>query len=133
MKRYYGMENAPPGAYLSLSSWEFTRLDDKTIILPGERDKKYVKVPAALAMVTGPFAGLVFIIFLPLVGIVGLIGFLFYKLWQGAVAAERRTLQLFAAEAQGGKTSFTPGAGAPGLPHEERKRTGPDRRNDGRA
>ena len=96
MKRYYGMEKAQPGAYLSLSTWEFTRLE-KEAVLPGEKNARYIKVPAAMAMITGPFAGLAFIIFLPLVGIVGLVAFLGYKLWQGAVAAERRTLRLFAA------------------------------------
>ena len=130
MKRYYGTEKAPLGAYLSLSTWEFTRLE-KEAVLPGGKDARYIKVPAAMAMITGPFAGLAFIIFLPLVGIVGLVAFLGYKLWQGAVAAERRTLRLFAAEPQGGRTGFTPGAGAPEPPPPHRKDPGPGRKNDG--
>ena len=119
MKRYYGTEKAPPGAYLNTSTWEFARLDEKETVLPGEKDSGYIKVPAALAMVTGPFAGLVFIIFLPLVGIIGIIGFLGYKLWQGAVTAERRTLKLFVAHPQGGETTLRPGVGAPEPPGDK--------------
>jgi hypothetical protein len=129
MKRYNGMEKALPGAYLNLSNWEFTSLTDKVTVLPGDKNARYVKVPAIMAMITGPFAGLVFIIFLPLVGIIGLIGFLGYKLWHGAVAAERRTVHRFAAVPQGGKADLTPGAGAPGLPPGDKKDNGAKRRD----
>jgi hypothetical protein len=121
MRRYSGTEKAPPGAYLNLSTWEFTRLDEGETALPGEKNVRYVKVPPVMAMITGPFAGLVFIVFLPLVGIVGLLAFLGYKLWQGAVAAERRTLQLFAAHPDGGEAAFRPGAGTTEPPPGEEK------------
>jgi hypothetical protein len=127
MKHYYGVEKAPPGAYLNLSTWEFIRVDKNEPGLPGPRDARYIKVPAVLAMITGPFAGLAFIIFLPLVGIVGLVAYLCYKLWQGAAAAERRTTRLFIAEPGGGRTTLTPGAGAAGpLPEEDGRNGLPD-------
>ncbi len=93
MKRYHGKEPVPRGVYLNLSTWELNQLYGDTLILPGSSEVKYLKVPAALAVIAGPFAGLAFIIFLPLVGIIGIIGFLAYKVGWWALVLGRRALQ----------------------------------------
>ncbi len=108
MERYRGAEKSPNGVYLNLSSLEFVQVSEGSPVLPGDSKVRYVKVPSVLAMVTGPFAGLIFIIFLPFVGIIGLIGFLGYKLWQGVVSLEHRTLQLVSFSWQPGKAYFSP-------------------------
>ena len=74
MKKYSGAVKAPKGVYLNLSSLEFVQQPDDGSVLPGTRDASYYKVPAGLAVVTGPLAGLVFLVFLPFIGIAGFIG-----------------------------------------------------------
>ncbi len=91
MRKYQGGEMVPRGIYLNLATWEYTQLYGEKRVLP-ESEAEYIKVPAVLAVVTGPFAGLVFIIFLPLVGIVGIISFLAYKTGQGALVLGRKAL-----------------------------------------
>ena len=108
MKRYTGSEKSPKGVYLNLSSWEFVQVSEAARVLPGDSKVRYIKVPSGLAMVTGPFAGLVFIIFLPMVGIAGLVGYLGYKLWRGAVNLERNTVRLVSFSWQPGKAYFSP-------------------------
>jgi len=93
MKRYYGGEATPKGVYLNLSTWELVQLYKDKPVLPGGSEVKYTRVPAPLAIIAGPFAGLAFIIFLPFIGIVGLVSFLAYKIGQGALLLGRRTLQ----------------------------------------
>ncbi len=112
MKTYRGTEKALRGAYLSLSTGEFIQ-HEGVRALPGGSEVKYIKVPSALAVIVGPFAGLVFIIFLPFVGVVGIAGYLGYRLWQGVMALERRTLQLVAVNWQPGRAYFTRRGGAP--------------------
>lgn len=91
MKRYQGGETVAKGIYLNLSDWEYIQLFAEKNVLPAS--SRYLKVPAALAVLTGPLGGLVFIIFLPLVGIVGLVSFLGYKAWSGAVVLGRKAVQ----------------------------------------
>lgn len=107
MKTYRGTEEAPEGVYLKLNDGEFVQLHGKTRLLPGARDNKYVKVPAPLAVIAGPFAGLAFIIFLPFAGIIGFVGYLGYLLWRGIITMERWTLQLAAAGWNPGRAYFT--------------------------
>ena len=85
MKEYRGGNQVQKGVYLNKANGELTQLYGKVRVLPGNNTQKYVKVPGALAVMAGPFAGLALVIFLPLVGIIGLIGFLAYKAWHGVV------------------------------------------------
>ncbi len=85
MKEYRGGIQVEKGVYLNKANGELTQLYGKVRVLPGKNTEKYVKVPGALAVMAGPFAGLALVIFLPLVGILGLIGFLAYKAWHGMV------------------------------------------------
>ena len=93
MKRHSGGEKVARGVYLNLSNWELTQLYGDTPVLPGNGKVKYIKIPAVLAVIGGPFAGLAFIIFLPLVGIIGIISFLAYKIAWGALILGRKALQ----------------------------------------
>jgi hypothetical protein len=93
MKRYQGGESAPQGVYLSLSTGEFIQLYGEVLILPGKDEVKYVKVPAPLMMVAGPFVGLAFIIFLPVTGVLGISSLLAYKVGRRAQALGHRVLQ----------------------------------------
>lgn len=93
MKRYNGGETVPRGVYLNLSDWELIQLYGDIPALPGNGEVKYIKVPAVLAVLGGPFAGLAFIIFLPLAGIIGIISFLAYKMAWGALILGRKALQ----------------------------------------
>ena len=94
MKKYSGAEKGPNGVYLNLSSGEFVQINEQVQLLPGASEDKYLKVPPPLAVIAGPFLGLAFIIFLPFAGVAGFIGFVGYRLWRGAIAVQRRTLQL---------------------------------------
>ena len=107
MKRYSGTEKTPKGVYLNLSTGEYVQLNRETGMLPGSSESRYIKVPSMLAIITGPFAGLALIIFLPFIGIVGFASFLSYKLWRGIVILERRTVQLGVLSWQPGKAYFT--------------------------
>lgn len=93
MKTYKGGEAIPKGIYLNLSTWELAQLYGDKPVLPGDSEVKYVRIPAPLAVVAGPFAGLIFIIFLPFIGIMGILSFLAYKIGWGALALGRKTLQ----------------------------------------
>jgi hypothetical protein len=93
MKKYRGGELVPQGVYLNLSTLELVQLYGDTRLLPGSGEVKYLKTPAALAVVAGPFVGLAFIIFLPLIGILGIIGFLGYKSGQWVQVFGRKALQ----------------------------------------
>ena len=93
MKRYYGREAAPRGVYLNLATGELVQLHGKVHVLPGDGGVKYVRVPAALAVIGSPFIGLAFVIFLPLAGIVGIMSVLVYKAGRGLLFIGRRALQ----------------------------------------
>ncbi len=93
MTGYHGGQIVKGGFYLKRTTGEYVQLYRDNLILPGSTEVKYLKVPAAVVVVAGPFAGLAFIIFLPLTGIIGIIGFLAYKIGQWAHIFGRKTLQ----------------------------------------
>ena len=93
MKRYNGKETVPRGVYLNLSTWELIQLYGDTRVLPGGSEVKFIKVPAPLAVLGGPFAGLFFIIFLPFAGIIGILSFIAYKVGWWALALGHKALQ----------------------------------------
>ncbi len=82
MKRYEGGKAVPQGIYLHLATGEITQVHGRQPTLP-KRDGGYVKVPALLTVILGPFAGLAFVIFLPFIGIVGVAGLLGARAWRG--------------------------------------------------
>jgi hypothetical protein len=90
MKKYYAGETVTRGVYLNTSTWELLQHYNGNPILPGDAGVAYIKVPAVLAVIGGPFAGLAFVIFLPFVGIVGLVSFLAYKMgWLGLLLGRK--------------------------------------------
>ena len=93
MTGYHGGQTVREGFYLKRSIWEFESVGRGGNILPGSKETLYIRVPAAVVVVAGPFAGLAFIIFLPLTGIIGIIGFLAYKVGQWVHIFGRKTLQ----------------------------------------
>ncbi len=74
MTGYHGEQIVKEGFYLKQTTGEFVQLYGDNLILPGSMEVKYLKVPAAVVVVAGPFTGLAFIIFLPLIGIIGISG-----------------------------------------------------------
>ncbi len=93
MKEYRGGTPVRNGVYFNRTSGELIQVHDKDHRLPGGREDRFVRVPGALAAVCGPFAGLAFVFFLPLIGIIGFAGFIAYKAWQGTkfVFGKRQT------------------------------------------
>lgn len=93
MERYHGGEVANKGVYVNLSNGELVQHYAGTKPLPGDEGTKYIRVPAALAILGGPLVGLAFVIFVPFIGIVGIISFLAYKVGRAAVALANKALQ----------------------------------------
>ncbi len=91
MRRYHGGQLVKRGVYLNLSSFELNHLYELPAILPSHVEVDYVKLPAFLALLTGPFAGLALIIFLPLVGILSVCYMLVYKAGRGVALLVRKT------------------------------------------
>lgn len=89
MKRYFGTEKGPEGTYFNLVNGEFVRLEDG-VTLPGNKEDNYVKVPSTLAVLTGPFVGLSFVIFLPAIGIIAAAGFVGYQSWKAMLKLTER-------------------------------------------
>lgn len=113
MKWNKGGTTVPRGMYFNLKMWEFVQLYEGTPVLPGGAEVKYLKVPAALTVLAGPLAGLVFILFLPFVGIVGLASFLGYKAGRAVFFLTRRTLYSAAVEWKPGTAYLAKRGGAP--------------------
>ncbi|MFH1383138.1 MAG: hypothetical protein ABIH70_09665 [Chloroflexota bacterium] len=72
MQKYYGGEPVDRGTYLGLKTAEFVQAHVNGTILPGGREVKFLRVPAALLFLGGPLIALAYIIFLPATGIGGL-------------------------------------------------------------
>jgi len=102
------------GVYLNLANGELVQLYGQVRVLPGGGNDKYIKVPGILAVIGGPFVGLAFVIFLPLVGIIGMIGFLVYKAWHGTVALGRKVFQPVAVGQEPGMAYLTQRRGTAG-------------------
>ena len=114
MQKYYGTEAAPKGVYLNLSTGEFAQLYGEEKVLPARKETSYIKVPALLAALAGPFIGLAFIIFLPLTGILGTIAFVGVKAGRAVTGLTTRILKPATASWQPGTAYLTPRGDAKG-------------------
>jgi hypothetical protein len=123
MKKYQGGKAIPKGVYLNLSTWELAQLYGENPVLPGSAEVKYIKIPAPLTVVAGPFAGLLFIIFLPFIGIVGILSFLAYRIGWAAMILGRKTLQPVMISWKPGRAYLTRKGGTP---KGEKPSGGPD-------
>ena len=93
MKNYRGGTQVQKGVYFNRTNGELVQLYGQVRVLPGGGGVRYIKVPAVLAVMGGPFAGLAFVFFLPLIGIIGVGGFLAYKAWRGTIALGHKVFQ----------------------------------------
>ncbi len=98
MKEYQGGQWAKGGTYWDFRTGEFISVPEKGGELPAGAEKRYIRAPLALVIVAGPFMGLLYVMFLPLLGIAGLAIFLAQRaagrirIWWQPVA---RALNLF--------------------------------------
>ncbi|MBI4186515.1 MAG: hypothetical protein HY530_03285 [Chloroflexi bacterium] len=96
MRVHYGGQLAVGGVYLNRSTGELIRPNARTWHLPGDSTAKYLKVPAVLAVIAGPLAGLAFIFFLPFIGLAGAAIFLAYRAAYGLRLVWDRASLVFA-------------------------------------
>ena len=129
MNEYHGGTRVAKGVYLNRANGELTQLYGQVRVLPGGGGERYIKVPGALAVMAGPFAGLAFVMFLPLIGIMGLIGFLAYKAWHGTVTVGRKVFQPVAIGQEPGMAYLTQrrGTAVNGEQHDKAAEPGIDK------
>jgi hypothetical protein len=84
MKKYDAGKLAPKGVYLDPRRGVFVKHYDEALALEGEAGVRYVGLPASLAIIAGPLAGLAYIVTLPLIILVVVFGFLIYRI--GSIA-----------------------------------------------
>lgn len=111
MKEYRGGQKAQKGVYLNRTDGELVQLYGETRTLPGGGEVRYVKVPAALAMLGGPMAGFLFVFFLPTIGIIGILTYAAYQAWHGTAAIGRKVFQPAAVRQEPGLAYLAKGAG----------------------
>lgn len=114
MRNYRGGTQVEKGVYFNRTNGELVQLYGQVRVLPGGGEVRYIRVPAALAVMGGPFAGLAFVFFLPLIGIIGIGGFLTYKAWQGTIALGRKVFQPVAVRQEPGIAYLTQRRGTAG-------------------
>jgi hypothetical protein len=95
MERFRGGQKVARGMYLNLKSGEFSDARSGGIVLPGSEASAFVKVPAFLPFVAGPFAGLVYIVLMPFFALVVIASGLLVKGKNLAlVRAKRQTIEM---------------------------------------
>lgn len=82
MKQYQGGQWAKGGTYWDFRTGEFITVPEKGGELPVGGEKRYIRAPLGLVIAAGPFVGLLYVIFLPLLGIAGLTIFLAQRIAQ---------------------------------------------------
>ena len=86
MKWYKGGQSAAKGSYFDPYMWEFIQHNpDKTSLLTGDADTRYLKLPIWLTIITGPVGGLALVLFVPFAGIIGLFYFIISRLIKGSL------------------------------------------------
>lgn len=93
MLAYRGGQKAQAGTYWSVTSGEVVNLPKKGESLPGTLEERYIKAPVAAVMVLGPFIGLAYVIFLPLLTFVSVALFGGRKALAGAQSAAHSVFQ----------------------------------------
>ncbi len=79
--RHHGEEAVKVGTYLGVRNGEFVSIERDGDVLPGAPEVSYVKVSPIVALLIGPLAGLVFVIFLPLAVPALMLWLIATKLW----------------------------------------------------
>ncbi len=133
MNEYRGGAQVSKGVYLNRANGELVQLYGQNRVLPGDGGMRYIKVPAALAVMGGPFVGLAFVIFLPLIGIIGIGVFLAYKAWRGMIALGRKVFQPVAVRQELGIAYLTQRRGTAGKGEQKGKGTEEGQAADGLA
>ncbi len=72
MLRYKGGDWVTEGTYWNLASGRRVDATTKGLALPGGRNLVYLRMPAGMMLLLGPFFGLLYIILFPLMGIAAL-------------------------------------------------------------
>ncbi|MEW6033360.1 MAG: hypothetical protein AB1603_00730 [Chloroflexota bacterium] len=106
MEKKFGGQQTERGVYVSLCTGELITVPSGGGALPGEASITYVRTPTLVAAVLGPFVGLAYVIFLPLIGIVTVVWFAARQLARGTRALGYRAMQLTTAEWQPGMSFF---------------------------
>ncbi len=111
MKQYQGGQWAKGGTYWDFRTGEFIAVPEKGGELPAGGEKRYIRAPLGLVIAAGPFMGLLYVMFLPLLGIAGLTIFLAQRaarrvntMWQPAARAIALMWPLKVAIRRGKKT-----------------------------
>ena len=99
----YGGQWTKAGTYLGITGGEWVTIPQGGGVLPGKREARYLRTPLPLLVVLGPAAGLVYIIFLPVVGI----------LLVAQLAVRKVAAKIGAALATIGKKGVPKGVGGP--------------------
>ena len=66
MINYYGGQAVKEGFYLKCSTLECESIARGGSILAGNGETRYIRVPLPIAMMAGPWMGLAYVIFLPI-------------------------------------------------------------------
>lgn len=82
----YGGQNVQTGTYWNLANGNRVQMEQDGV-LPGNRESRYIKAPAAVMIMAAPLIGLVFAVFLPFIGIVMTLSLVTKKLGQGVASA----------------------------------------------
>ena len=68
IKRYAGGETVKGGFYWNQSGWEAQVVPHDGGVLPGEPEKRFVRVPVLMVLLMAPFMGAAYAMFLPFIG-----------------------------------------------------------------
>lgn len=121
-----GGEGARRGAYFKITTGEFVTIAQDGNALPGGREASYLRMPAPLIMILGPFLGLAYVIFLPLIGILMVAGFVAAKMGQATGVAVRRAALVVAPNWVAGVSYLAKGEQRKGKVSERTVEKGPE-------
>ena len=95
MATYTGKQHVEPGLYVRMRKFSVTHIENDAP-LPGNERDTYYRVPTLVALVTAPLAGLLFVMFIPLIGIgmaLWLLGDLALQSIGGVIASAMRVVR----------------------------------------
>ena len=82
--RFKGSQRVPKGSYWNFTTGERVRLEAGGV-LPGSDKDMYFNFPPIIILFAGPFLGLVYALFLPIIGVVMLVKIISGYLYKGAI------------------------------------------------